>query len=138
MPGRNININLPNSNATMDGNGGGSPPACYPVIGVTSAANKTTVNNSMKRVSNYTTCNPSGGSTLQGIAAEDNIINGTSPFDGTTNTPNFPIPGGPCPPGATGGQNCLNYVAYLQGLVSHLSAVGGPAACVGLKPLALP
>ena len=138
MPGRYINndptnppdnFNLPSSNATMNGNGGGSPPACYPVIAVTSASNIAEAENAMKRDSNYTTCDPSSGATIDGAAAVDNFITGTNPFDGTTgHAPNFPIGGGICPPGATGGQNCLNYIAYLQGLVTQISGV---AACVG-------
>jgi Tfp pilus assembly protein PilX len=114
MPGRNISINLPNSQATMDGNGGGSPPnnKCYADIAVTNSALKAGVHGQMKRDQNYTTCVPGTGGTQNGINAVDNFISGTNPYDGTTNTPNLQ-------PGDT---NLLS-VSYLTGLYTQLRAV---------------
>lgn len=114
MPGRSINIGLPNSQATMNGDGGGSPPdnKCYADIAVTNSALKAGVVHEMKRGSNYTTCIPGGSGAQSGLNAVDNFIQGLNPYDGSYNTPNLQ-------PGDTN----LTRVAYLMSLYAQLRAV---------------
>ena len=114
VPGRSINLNLPNSQATMDGNGGGTLPnnKCYADIAVSNSSLKAGVESQMKRDSNYTTCIPGSSGTQNGINAVDNFIQGTNPYDGSTNTPNLQ-------PGSTN----LTSVSYLTGLYTQLRAV---------------
>jgi hypothetical protein len=114
MPGRSISLNLPNSQATMDGNGGGTPPnnKCYADIAVSNSSLTAGVEGQMKRDSNYTTCIPGSSGTQNGINAVDNFIQGTNPYDGSTNTPNLQ-------PGSTN----LTSVSYLTNLYTQLRAV---------------
>ncbi len=110
MPGPNVNIDLPNSNASsMDGDDGGSPPNCFATIAVTTTTSKSTVQAAMSRPNNYSTCSPGG----TGMASVDNFINGADPYnDPPVNSPNLQT-----------GSTSLTSVAYLNGLVSQVSAV---------------
>jgi Tfp pilus assembly protein PilX len=114
MPGRDISLNLPNSQATMDGNGGGTPPnnKCYATIAVTNSSLKGGVQGKMKRDSNYTTCIPGSSGTQEGIDAVDNFLQGINPYDGSTNTPNLQA-----------GDTNLTSVSYLTSLYTQLRAV---------------
>ncbi len=114
LPGRSINLNLPNSQATMNGNGGGTLPnnKCYADIAVSNSALKAGVEGQMKRDSNYTTCIPGRSGTQNGINAVDNFISGVNPYDGSTNTPNLQA-----------GSANLTSVSYLTSLYGQLRAV---------------
>jgi Tfp pilus assembly protein PilX len=114
MPGRGISLNLPTSQATMDGNGGGTPPnnKCYADIAVSNPSLKADVQGQMKSDSNYTTCVPGSGGTQNGINAVDNFIQGVNPYDGSTSTPNL-----------QSGSTQLTSVSYLTNLYNQVRAV---------------
>ena len=110
MPGPDVNIDLPNGNASsMSGDDSGSPPKCYATIATTTSTAKTTVQSAMSRPNNYSTCSP--GST--GMASVDNFISGANPYgDPANNTPTLQT-----------GPTALTSVAYLNGLVAQITAV---------------
>ncbi len=115
MPGPNVTINLPNGNAFSMPNLNGN---CAMTIGVTSTATLSTVNSAMSRPSNYSSCNPQGGSNLSGMNTVKNFINdqgsnaGANPYGSFNNSPS-PFPDG---------DPRLANVAYLNNLASQIGA----------------